>query len=305
MATKEKQRRSNSIPLATLLLAAASWVHAEPVEFSAVGPLEVVDCAANKIRVLGVTFVAESASAQQLVCSAGSVADLRYVAVRGQVNAANVVHLVSLKAVSVGAYAPGSTLVYLKGSVSKVDPLVGEFSIGGAVVNSAFGLPNVGDLIEVVGIQPALGAKILSSSLNTLSRELVEVDAAIGSGIVTDASIGSGVFTNASIGSGVTTDASIGSGRTTNASIGSGVTTDASIGSGRTTNASIGSGVTTDASIGSGRTTNASIGSGVTTDASIGSGRSTNASIGSGIVTNASIGSGVTVNASIGSGIVD
>lgn len=265
-------------------------------DFAVVGPVESVDCKASSVRVLGISFIARDAKTSTVLCSLGVSASPRYVSLQGSKDAAGNVHLDKLQLVAKVSYVAGATPVYVRGQVSERSVDRGLVSIGGAIVDASFALPEIGSGVEVVGTQPLRGGVILPATFN------VSTNSSLGSGVVSNSSLGSGVTTNSSLGSGLTINSSLGSGITTNSSLGSGIAINSSLGSGIATNSSLGSGVATNSSLGSGIATNSSLGSGIATNSSLGSGIATNSSLGSGIATNSSLGSGAERNSSLGSG---
>jgi hypothetical protein len=243
-------------------------------EISIVGPIEAVDCKAGVIQVLGVRLSAQDAKAAKLVCSLGVASRVRSAIVRGEVVAANNVHLKSLQLASKDYYVAGASQVYLKGEVSDVRLQTGTISVGGASVDASFQLPALGSMIEVAGTQPLLGGVITPTQLIVITGPQASDNAS---------SVGSGVATNSSVGSGVATNSSVGSGVVTNSSVGSGVALDSSVGSGVALNSSVGSGVSLNSSVGSGKAINSSVGSGKSLSSSVGSGIALQSSVGSGV----------------------
>jgi len=228
-------------------------------EIAVVGPVEALNCSAGRLQVLGVAFQFSSTKGLAGLCSPSSNAQSGYVAVRGDTNNVGEVSAAQIMSLVRDTYVPGASTIFIRGAVTSIKPEIGQFKVSGtSIVFSANRLPRVGDVVEVVGTQPALSGLVLADSVHSPAV----------SGI-----IGSGVATSGIIGSGLTKDGIIGSGKSKTGIIGSGKSTSGIIGSGLTTSGIIGSGLTKDGIIGSGKSTSGIIGSGVAVSGIIGSGK--------------------------------
>jgi hypothetical protein len=126
----------------------------------AVGPVEwvLVDGTNASIAVLGQTFatipeVARSVAVGDYVVATGNAGDLAGVFEIGQ------------------AYLPGVSPVAVRGAVGSVDPSRGTMSVGALTINYASYLvsdpqfePQVDQVVEVDGIQPAASSSLLAFS---------------------------------------------------------------------------------------------------------------------------------------------
>jgi hypothetical protein len=126
----------------------------------AVGPLEwvLLDGTSAKISVLGQVFsttpeVAGSLAVGDYVLAAGNGDELAQVFETGQ------------------TYVPGVSPVELRGAVGSVDPSRGTMSVGAVTVDYAAYLvsepqfqPQVDQLVEINGLQPAGGGSLLAYS---------------------------------------------------------------------------------------------------------------------------------------------
>ena len=184
-----------------------------------------------------------------------------------------------------GPYVAGATKVLLTGIVHKSDASVGHAQVGGITVDltpaMAFGpvSATVGDIVQVVGIQPSSNGLILANGIS-------------GSGKTINGISGSGKTVNGISGSGLTVNGISGSGKTVNGISGSGKTVNGISGSGLTVNGISGSGLTVNGISGSGKTVNGISGSGKTVNGISGSGKSINGISGSGKTVNGISGSG-------------
>ena len=268
MLLEVPQRKSLIGPFIALLALSSPLPAATGgAEVSAIGAIEIANCRARTVTVLGINFVAKDAESIAAICDANSSADRPYVSITGSIGPNGLVRLKKLANISVGQYVPGATPVYLSGNVSISRTNLGTVEISGATVMLNRSDVVAGSVVETVGTQPLLGGAVLP--------DVVRIT-------VPGSSVNLGTNPSSSIGSGASTNSSIGSGKSLNSSIGSGASTNSSIGSGVSLNSSIGSGASTNSSIGSGKSLNSSIGSGASTNSSIGSGKSLNSSIGSG-----------------------
>jgi hypothetical protein len=277
------------VSLATIFLISPVLAHSSTADLAAVGPLDQVNCAKGTFRVLGTTFVFGPHSAIFDLCT-GGITGLKYVVVLGHQSGKAIADDVS--ELHNEMYVPGASSVFLRGAVSRVDRMSGQFEIAGTTVVGVFANPpHLGSTVDVVGTQPVPGGVVLAEAVYPTAPAENATDTNTSNAI-----IGSGKNANAIIGSGAGTSAIIGSGKSASAIIGSGSSTSAIIGSGKNTSAIIGSGAEAKAIIGSGKSTNAIIGSGASVNAIIGSGKSTTAIIGSGTSARAIIGSGAAKN---------
>jgi hypothetical protein len=284
---------------------------AAPQEVNAIGPVERLSCSARTVQLLGVTFHAKAPSVLSAVCGASNTDAFKYVAVtatqseRGAIVASKILLVVDAN------YVPGTTPVYIKGTVSSQRPKIGEFSvIGSRVVGLPASVPSAGTSVEVVGTQPMLGGPIVATGLvidpaaNSVDDDVSSVlNGIVGSGITTNGIVGSGVTTSGIVGSGVTVSGVVGTEISTNGIVGSGISTSGIVGSGLTVNGIVGSGVTANGIVGSGVVTNGIVGSGVAKSGIVGSGVEANGIVGSGISVNGIVGSGIAVNGIVGSGV--
>jgi hypothetical protein len=256
--------------LAAIFLISPAFASSADTNLAIVGPVDQVNCTKGTFRVLGTTFVVNSRSLMAGSCTSGT-AGSGYVVVAGrQVSSKAIANNVSELTSEI--YVPGASPVFVRGAVSRVDQLTGQFEVSGTRVLALSGkVPDLGLSVDVIGTQPLLGGVVLADAIYATPASESGADLSISTAI-----IGSGAAANAIIGSGKSTNAIIGSGASANAIIGSGAAANAIIGSGRNTSAIIGSGSSTNAIIGSGKSTSAIIGSGASSRAIIGSGAAKN-----------------------------
>ena len=266
----------------------------------AAGPVDSANCAGKFLSVLGINFRAVDRGGAAAICALQGRSHLSYVSVTGRLNPSGVVELVSSRVLSLDGYVPGSTAVYLKGSVTETDSLTGKAIVNGAVVNTTERTPQVGNTIEVVGTQPLVGGTILPAHLSIADG--ADVLSSTGSGFESSSSTGSGVAAFSSTGSGKASLSSTGSGASKLSSTGSEAAKLSSTGSGTAKLSSTGSGVAALSSTGSGASKLSSTGSGAAKLSSTGSGAATLSSTGSGVSALSSTGSGVSKLSSTGSG---
>lgn len=243
--------------LATIFLIAPCLASATNTSLAAVGPIDQVSCSAGTFRVLGIHFQASSKSVMSALCGSDAKAELAYVVIALKSNGGKAIAS-SIAEASSEMYVPGASSVFVRGTVSRVNSLNGEFEVDGTRIVGFVGqLPSINTLVDVVGTQPLPGGAVVASSVaatpsSKSAAEASLTNAIIGSGASSKAIIGSGSSTSAIIGSGASTSAIIGSGSTKSAIIGSGASANAIIGSGSSKNAIIGSGASKMAIIGSG-----------------------------------------------------
>jgi hypothetical protein len=271
-----------------IFLISSGMASAGATQVATIGPIDQVNCSAGTYRVLGVNFKATSRSVLAGVCASTNTSGLQYVVATGLRNETGKVVGTMVAEIKTELYAPGASVVFVRGSVSRTNPLTGDFEVAGTKITSLAGqFPALGTQVDVIGTQPLVGSAVVAEAVYPASDVRSNSDARIAKAI---------------IGSGASKSAIIGSGSSTSAIIGSGSESEAIIGSGANSMAIIGSGASSSAIIGSGATSKAIIGSGANKSAIIGSGSSTSAIIGSGAGNLAIIGSGASASAIIGSG---
>jgi hypothetical protein len=264
--------------IAAIFLISTGLVSAGANQVAVIGPIDQVNCATGTYRVLGMSFKAASKSVLTGLCGSQNASGTSYVVAAGLRSASGKLAGTELAEVRSEMYVAGASVVFVRGIVSRINALTGEFEVSGAKVFALTGqTPTLGTQVDVVGTQPLLGAVVIADSVYPSSDAKTNSDSRISSAI-----IGSGANTSAIIGSGSSANAIIGSGSSSEAIIGSGATSTAIIGSGASSKAIIGSGSSKSAIIGSGSSSKAIIGSGASQSAIIGSGASASAIIGSG-----------------------
>jgi len=270
MLPKASSLETRSKKFVGALLIAAISASAGASEISVVGPIEAVDCRAQTIRILGVSFAADAAATAAL-CESGAFSVSSYVSATGEVDSTGGIRLHKLAAVPSISYVPGASPVYIRGAVSIANPSTGEISLNGALIDSQSVSPSLGSIVEILGTQPLPNGSVLPLSIRVVEGKLAN-----------DSSVGSGSAINSSVGSGASLMSSVGSGAAKNSSVGSGVALMSSVGSGAAKNSSVGSGVALMSSVGSGAAKNSSVGSGSQINSSVGSGVALMSSVGSG-----------------------
>lgn len=276
------------VAASAIFLISSGMASAGATQVVTIGPIDQLNCTAGTYRVLGVKFKAISHSVMAGLCQSLNTSGVQYVVATGMRNDSGKVAGSILAEVKSEIYAPGASVVLLRGLVSRTNNLTGEFEVAGTKVIALAGqFPTLGTQVDVIGTQPVVGAVVIADTVYPASDARTNSDsritgAIIGSGASKSAIIGSGSSTNAIIGSGSESEAIIGSGASSIAIIGSGASSSAIIGSGASSKAIIGSGANKSAIIGSGSSTSAIIGSGASNFAIIGSGASASAIIGSG-----------------------
>lgn len=287
-------------------IAAAAWVlgaqgalaGTKAQELSLVGPAENLNCANSEIQVLGIRLKSESPRVLAAACEVQATGNTAYVAASALVDVAGTAKLKSLTLVQGEIYVPGASAVYVRGPVTSVDQISGQFFVAGGRFSLVGGqLPNIGATVEVIGTQPVVGSAVLVSAVGTASR-----DGIVGSGVSTNGIVGSGKSTSGIVGSGVSLNGIVGSGAATTGIVGSGASTTGIVGSGKSTTGIVGSGAATTGIVGSGASTNGIVGSGASTAGIVGSGKSTSGIVGSGAATSGIVGSGTSTNGIVGSG---
>jgi hypothetical protein len=263
-----------------IFLISSGMASAGATQVAAIGPIDQVNCSAGTYRVLGVSFKAASRSVMAPLCQSSDTSGTQYVVSTGLRSESGKVAASMLAEVRTELYAPGASVVFVRGLVSRTYPATGEFEVAGTKIMALTGqTPALGLEVDVIGTQPLVGSLVIAEAVYPASDARTNSDpritkAIIGSGANKSAIIGSGASTKAIIGSGSESEAIIGSGANTLAIIGSGASSKAIIGSGASSKAIIGSGATKSAIIGSGSSTSAIIGSGANSLAIIGSGAS-------------------------------
>jgi hypothetical protein len=295
----------NSIVLATAAaLACASSLGAATSaedltdDVIAIGPLASVSASGREVTVLGRTFHTRDSVA---------IATGEYVAVHADLKRDGTLSDAWIEVL--GAYVPGSDLVYEKGIVSDVRPFLGQMSIGTSRIDytpSMYGAagvsPAVGEIVAVSGVQPQGGSSVLVDSLsaaadlakNAVLRSGVYGAASIQGSGVNSASIQGSGFRSASIqGSGVNSASIQGSGFRSASIQGSGVNSASIQGSGFRSASIQGSGVNSASIQGSGFRSASIQGSGVNSASIQGSGFRSASIQGSGVNSASIQGSGV------------
>jgi hypothetical protein len=263
---------------ATIFLISTQMASAGANQVAVIGPIDQVNCSAGTYRVLGISFKATQKSVISGLCGSQSAAGPAYVVAGGLRSDSGKIVGTDLAEVQSELYVAGGSVVFVRGTVSRINATTGEFEVAGAKVFALTGeTPALGAQVDVVGTQPLLGSTVVADAVYLSSDAKTGADprianAIIGSGASKKAIIGSGSSTNAIIGSGSASDAIIGSGASASAIIGSGASSKAIIGSGASKSAIIGSGSASKAIIGSGANKSAIIGSGASSSAIIGSG---------------------------------
>ncbi len=177
---KHLRFRSRVLSSAVIALGSISFVSA--AEIAAVGPVDSLDCAAKKVRVLGIQFRALDASVAEAICSSGQPTELLFVAVRGNTTDAGAVDLISYSLLSKAAYVPGATPVYLRGTVVGPASASGELDVNGAIVSGINRPVLSGAAVEILGTQPLIGGHILA--MPSVAASGTEVHSSSGSGIL-------------------------------------------------------------------------------------------------------------------------
>lgn len=282
------------VPIALIGAAGVSpAIGANAQSLDAVGPLEQLNCQARTLRLLGISFRANDTSILTAICDPSNQTTFKYVAVTATRGMDGLLTASRISLVLGDEYVPGTTSVYVRGSVTSQKLRIGEFGLSGSsVLGFPSTAPNVGDLIEVVGTQPVLGGPILATTLRGI----------VGSGVASNGIVGSGVTTNGIVGSGVALSGIVGSGVASNGIVGSGVATSGIVGSGKSLSGIVGSGIALNGIVGSGVAVNGIVGSGVSAQGIVGSGVATHGIVGSGVAVRGIVGSGVAKNGIVGSG---
>ena len=132
----------------------------------AVGPLELVET--QSVTVLGRSYKTEDTSG----LSTGAK-----VAIHGAMQPDG--SPINVWVETIGNYVAGSDQIYETGAVSDVNAELGHLTISGSEVDYTnsladpnAGLPAVGELVSVFGIQPVAGGLILSDSTNAGNEQL-------------------------------------------------------------------------------------------------------------------------------------
>jgi hypothetical protein len=294
--------------LLAIFLNSPAGAIAGATEIAAIGPVERVSCSGASFQLLGITFRATTASAKSVICSWNLGSGLHYVVASGAQDLKGNAVASRVRELPADTYVPGASIVFLRGNVSTVSAVTGEFQIAGSRVLSPSGeVPIRNAAVEVIGTQPLPGGVLIADAIylsetGAQGSENQIAEAIIGTGSSTDAIIGTGASASAIIGTGSAANAIIGTGTASKAIIGTGTSKSAIIGTGASFKAIIGTGASSSAIIGTGSSTNAIIGTGASSKAIIGTGKSNSAIIGTGGSTKAIIGTGSSASAIIGTG---
>jgi hypothetical protein len=274
----------------------------------AVGPLELV--APTSVTVLGRDY--DVADTYGL-----SVGDK--VAVHGTLQLDGT--LSSAWVEQLGPYVAGSDLVYETGIVASVNETFGTMTVNGSTVDYTATLaaadsavPVAGQLVSVVGSQPAVGGTIFVSTAQTgiaavriaysahgLMSSLSTTGGNLRSASTTGGNLRSYSTTGGNLGSLSTTGGNVGSLSTTGGNLGSLSTTGGNVGSLSTTGGNLGSLSTTGGNVGSLSTTGGNLGSLSTTGGNVGSLSTTGGNLGSLSTTGGNVGSLSTTGGNLGS----
>ena len=235
-------------------------VRAVGTDMVAVGPIDAIDVnsssfvvAGQRIAVSGETVMHEIGNANLLGFSAFKLFHIGDVlAVHGELDkpAVSISRLVE-------SYVPGATSIYLRGRVTKVDSSIGVATVSSmridftpAMAKSEFVGVNVGDIVEVFGMQPVIGGSLIATILRPDSaRNNSITGTSLGANSITGTSHGGNSITGTSLGANSITGTSHGGNSITGTSLGGNSITGTSHGGNSITGTSLGANSITGTSI--------------------------------------------------------
>jgi hypothetical protein len=201
-----RKAQNNSLPLVlacSVLAFAPRLAGAAKIELVVVGPVEKLDCVSNTLQILGIRLRASKPIVLRQLCESHDGVPFRYVAVAGyQDGEGNAVAANVVRAAASG-YVPGASPVFVRGGVSSVSPLIGEFEIGGSRITGYNGpLPELRAPVEVVGTQPLPGGSVIAATVSTavrlkstIAEASADANGIVGSGVSASGIVGSGLST--------------------------------------------------------------------------------------------------------------